>query len=158
MHRSLWSYSVIAVLLLGVVVLPAGAASLTGDDSKFLTDLRNEGLPLLYEIPAAMKAGIFHGDDSAISSIGQEQTAALDAFLTKINGYTLSDEVKKVRDLYLVSAGVYKKDLTEYSTLISSCGSCITKMNEMYPRLTDEAKKTTTQVIQFYQTSLAPVS
>ncbi|PKL59964.1 MAG: hypothetical protein CVV33_05155 [Methanomicrobiales archaeon HGW-Methanomicrobiales-4] len=115
-------------------------------------------MPLLFEIPGVMKAGIFHGDDDAISSIGQEQTAALDAFLTKINGYTLSDDVKKLRDQYLASAEVYRTDLTVYSTLNSSCGSCITKMNEMYPRLTDEAKKTNMQVIQFYQTSNAPTN
>ncbi len=159
MHRSIWSFSLAAVLLVCMAVLPAGAAvTLTSDDSKFLTDLTNEGMPLLFEIPGVMKAGIFHGDDDAISSIGQEQTAALDAFLTKINGYTLSDDVKKLRDQYLASAEVYRTDLTVYSTLNSSCGSCITKMNEMYPRLTDEAKKTNMQVIQFYQTSNAPTN
>lgn len=159
MHSSFWTFSLIFVIVAGMAALPASAAvTLTGDDSKFLSDLTNEGIPLLFMIPATLKAGIYHGDETAISGIAQEQTAALDAFVTKINGYTLSDEVKKVRDQYLTSADVVKKDLSTYSTLIPSCGSCFTKMDEMYPRLTDEAKKFNKQAIAFFQSSAASVA
>lgn len=142
-----------------MIILPAGAAiTLTGDDSKFLADLTDEGIPLLYEIPAAMKTGFFQGSDAAIGTVGQDQKAALETFVTKINGYTLSDEVKKVREQYIATSDVYKTDITEYSTLINTCGSCISKMNDMYPRLIEEAKKTNKQVIIFFQTSQVPVS
>jgi hypothetical protein len=149
------------LLILGtsVFLIPVSAEiTLSGDDAQFLTDVTTEGLPLLYVIPATMKAGIFHGDDNAITGVGQEQTAALEAFLAKINGYSLSDQVKPLRDRFVATGEMYKKDLAEYSTLNKSCGSCISKMNEMYPKLMDEAKNTSVQVISFYQTTLAPIS
>ena len=159
MHGSYLNSLFILALLAGMVMIPVSAeTSLTSDDSKLLTDITNEGIPLLYEIPGALKTGFFQGADNAIPTVGQEQTAALDAFLTKINAYSLSDDVKAVRDQYLASAEVYKKDLTEYGTLVNTCGSCVSKMNEMYPQLKDEANKTTKVVISFYQKSQAPVS
>ncbi|MFH0968256.1 MAG: hypothetical protein V1862_11295 [Methanobacteriota archaeon] len=159
MQRFIWSFSLTLVLVCCIAVLPSGAAvTITSDDSKFLSDVMNEGIPLLYGIPAVLNASFFHGDNTAIGTVGQEQSAALDLFVTKINGYTLSDEVKKVRDQYLASAEIYKTDLTEFSTLINTCGSCISKINEMYPKMNDEAKKTDKVIIQFYQTSQAPIS
>lgn len=141
------------------MIVPSFAgAALSGDDSKFLTAMSDEGIPLLYTIPAAMKAGIYHGDSSAITDIAKEQTDALNAFIEKINGYTLSSEVKQVRDKFLSSTEMYKSDLTHYSTLVPSCGSCITAINEMYPRLTGEAKKTVNELIVFYQVSASPVN
>jgi len=142
-----------------MIILPAGAdGTLSGDDSKFLADMNNEGIPLLFEIPAAMKAGIFHGDDSAIVSIGKEQSDALNAFIEKINGYSLSADLKQVRDQFLSSSEIYKKNLNEYSTLIKTCGSCITKMNEMYPILNGEAKKTMQKMILMYQATGTPMN
>ncbi len=142
-----------------MIILPAGAAlTLTGDDAKFLTDLTNEGVPLLFEIPAALNTGFFQGENAAIASVGQEKMNALDAFVTKVNAYTLSDEVKKIRDQVFNSTDIYKKDIAEYSTLVSTCGSCVSKMNEIYPRLEGEAKKVNKLVITFYQTSQAPIN
>lgn len=159
MHRSILTLPFILILMVWVIILPTGAAiTLTNDDSMFLSDMTNEGIPLFYEIPAALKTGFFHGTEKAIATVGQEQSTALDTFVTRINGYTLSDDVKKVRDQYLASYGLYKSNLTEYSTLVNSCGSCISKMNEMYPSLIEEAKKTNKMVIQFYETSQAPIS
>lgn len=158
MHRFIRIFTVIMVMAAAVVFSASAATSLTEDDSRFLNDVINEGIPMLYVIPAAMNAGIFHGDDAAIASISQEQTAALDAFIIKINGYTLSDEVKAVRDQFISAGHLYKKDLAEYSTLNKSCGSCIATMNEMYPELMEEAKNTSNQVIAFFQKSQAPIS
>jgi len=158
MYRFMRFCTVIMVIAAAGIFSASAASTLTEDDSRFLTDVMNEGIPMLYVIPATMNAGIFHGDDAAIASIGQEQTAALDAFLTKINGYTLSDEVKVVRDQFIAAGDLYKKDLAEYSTLNKSCGSCITKMNEMYPELMEEARNTSNQFIVFLQKSQAPLS
>lgn len=159
MYSTTRSLFILVILGISLIVFPVCAGTpLSGDDSRFLADVITEGVPLLYTIPATMNTGIFHGDDNAIASISQEQIAALDGFLEKINGYTLSDEVKPLRDQFVASGEVYKKDLTEYSTLNKSCGSCITKMNEMYPVMMDEAKNTSVQVISFYQKSDAPFS
>lgn len=45
-------------------VLPASAAdTLSGDDTKFITDITKEGLPLLSSIPDIMKDGFFNGNE-----------------------------------------------------------------------------------------------
>jgi hypothetical protein len=159
MHGYFKILSLLFIITVGMTILPVGSVvTLTEDDTRFLDEVTNEGVALLFEIPSALKTGFFQGKESSIAAVGKDQTAALDAFVTKITGYTLSDEMKKVRDYYLATADVYKKDLIEYSTLDSTCGSCVTKMNEMYPRLMEEAKKTHKQIIQFYQDSQAPLS
>ena len=153
MHRSLWSIFIIAVFMACMVVLPAGASeTLTGNETKFLNDVTKEGLPLLTAIPDIMKEGFFNGTDSSIATISQEQSDALKAFSSKINGYTLSDEITPVRDQVNASVEVYKKDLTEYGTLVNTCGSCVHTMNEMYPRLLEEVNKTNTIVSKFNKT------
>jgi hypothetical protein len=135
-----------------MVILPVSSAmTFSGDDSKYLADLNSEGIPLLFEIPAVMKAGVFHGDASAIAGIAKEQSDALNAFAEKANGYSVSAEVKPLKDQVTATLELYKKDLTEYSTLNSSCGSCITKMNEIYPKLNGEAKKVMDTMIQLYR-------
>lgn len=120
--------------------------------------MNNEGIPLLFEIPAAMKAGVYHGDDSAIASIAKEQSEALKAFSDTVNKYSLSAETKPLKDQFTSTIDVYNKDLTEYSKLIASCGSCITKVNEMYPRLNGEAGKVLQKMILLYQASDAPLN
>lgn len=158
MHGSYQKPLFILALLFAMIILPVSAETTrTGDDSKFLTDITDEGIPLLFEIPAVMKTGFFNGAENSISTVGQEQTSALETFLTKINGYTLSDEVKSIRDQFIASAEIYKNDLKEYSILVSTCDSCVSKMNEIYPRLHDEAKKTNKLVIGFYQKTSTPV-
>ncbi|MDD1730138.1 MAG: hypothetical protein LUQ50_13845 [Methanospirillum sp.] len=137
-----------------MVVLPAGASeTLTGNDVKFLNDVTKEGLPLLTSIPDIMKEGFFNGTDSSVATISQEESDALNAFSLKINEYTLSDEITPVRDQVNASVDVFKKDLTEYATLVNTCGSCVHTMNEMYPRLLEEVNKTNTIVSQFNQTA-----
>jgi len=120
--------------------------------------MQDEGVVLLFGIPATMNTGVFHGNDPAIQSIGQEQTAALDTFIAKINAYSLSPEVEEVRDQFISSSQIFKNDLFEYSTLSSTCGSCITTMNAMYPKLNEEAKKTLKKVIKYYQISATPIN
>lgn len=133
---------------------PAGATQvLTDDETKFIADITNEGIPQMYEIPVAMKTGFFLGTNDDIVSLAQDRMTSLDAFITRISGYTLSEEMQKVRDQYLSSAEILRKDLAEYSTLVNTCGSCVATVNEMYPRLMNQATEMNKQLIQLYQTS-----
>lgn len=156
MHRSFWSFFILALFVVCMVVLPAGGSiTLTGNDTKFLSDVTKEGVPLLYTIPEAMKNGFFNGDGSAIPAVGKNQSEILDAFVTRINGYTISENVKPVRDQFLNTTDIYKKDLTEYQSLVNTCGSCISKMNQMYPNLIEEANKTSDVISQFSKNTTA---
>ncbi|WP_319580819.1 hypothetical protein [uncultured Methanospirillum sp.] len=131
-------------------VLPASAAdTLSGDDTKFITDVTKEGLPLLSSIPDIMKDGFFNGNESTLQTVNKEQTEKIDAFVKKINEYKLSEKVTPVRSQFINSTEIFKTDLTEYSTLTNSCGSCVTKINEMYPKLLEEANKTGTLASKF---------
>jgi len=150
MHRSVWSLLTIAVFMICMCILPASAAdTLSGDDSKFITDVTKEGLPLLSSIPDIMKDGFFNGNESTLQTVNKEQTEKIDAFVKKINEYKLSEKVTPVRNQFINSTEIFKTDLTEYSTLTNSCGSCVSKMNEMYPKLLEEANKTSTLASQF---------
>ncbi len=150
MHRSVWSLLTIAVFMICMCILPASAAdTLSGDDSKFITDVTKEGLPLLSSIPDIMKDGFFNGNESTLQTVNKEKTEKIDAFVKKINEYKLSEKVTPVRNQFINSTEVFKTDLTEYSTLTNSCGSCVSKMNEMYPKLLEEANKTSTLASQF---------
>lgn len=157
MMSVLFRFLILICLVAGGILPGLVSASLTEDETRFMSDLTGEGIPLLYEVPASMKAGIFHGDGDAITSIGQEQRTTLDAFVTKINEYTLSDEMDGIRTAFLGAADIYRKNLDEYVTLNASCGSCITRMNEMYPLLHAEADKVMTAVLSVYQKTQAPV-
>nr|WP_319537579.1 hypothetical protein [uncultured Methanospirillum sp.] len=131
-------------------VLPASAAdTLSGDDTKFITDITKEGLPLLSSIPDIMKDGFFNGNESTLQTVNKEQIEKIDAFVKKINEYKLSEKVTPVRSQFINSTEIFKTDLTEYSTLTNSCGSCVTKINEMYPKLLEEANKTGTLASKF---------
>jgi len=150
MHRSVWSFLIIAAVMISMVILPASAAeTLSGDDEKFITDITSEGVPLLSSIPDIMKDGFFNGNDSTLKTVDNEQTEKLDAFVKKINEYTLTEKVTPVKDQFINSTEVFKNDLAEYSTLTNTCGSCVATMNEMYPKLLKEANKTSTLVSQF---------
>ncbi len=150
MHRSVWSLLIIAVFMVCMGILPASAAdTLSGDDAKFITDVTKEGLPLLSSIPDIMKDGFFNGNESTLQTVNKEQTEKIDAFVTKINEYKLSEKVTPVKSQFINSTEIFKTDLTEYSTLTNSCGSCVAKMNEMYPKLLEEANKTSTLASQF---------
>lgn len=152
-------FTIISVCVFSLIcLLPAsGAQILSADETTFLSDITQEGIPLLYEIPTAMKTGFFKGTNEGISALSQDQMAVLDAFITKINGYTLSEEVQPVRDRYLISADLLKKDLAEYSTLVNTCGSCVATVNQMYPRLMEQATQMNKQLIQFYQATQVPI-
>lgn len=144
--------------LILISVIPIGLAQVsTDDETKFIADITNEGIPLMYEIPVAMKTGFSKGTNEDIVSISQDRMISLDLFISKITGYTLSDEMQKVRDQYLSSADILKKDLAEYSTLVNTCGSCVATVNEMYPRLMNQATEMNKKLIQFYQTSQIPI-
>ena len=133
-----------------MAVLPASAAdTLSGDDTKFITNITKEGLPLLSSIPDIMKDGFFNGNESTLQTVNKEQTEKIDAFVKKINEYKLSEKVTPVRSQFINSTEIFKIDLTEYSTLTNSCGSCVTKINEMYPKLLEEANKTGTLASKF---------
>jgi hypothetical protein len=149
MHRSLWSLSIIAFIMVCITILPASAANtLSGDDEKLITDITKEGTPLLQSIPDIMKEGFFNGTEETLTKVNKEQTEALDTFVSKIKGYTLSEKTTPVRNQFINSTDAFKTDLTEYSTLTNTCGSCVSKMNEMYPKLLEEANKTTILVGQ----------
>lgn len=159
MDKIFWLLSGISVLAICIATFPAGASvTLTGNDTKFLSVVTNEGIPLLNAIPDAMKTGFFDGDGSSISTVGKNQSDALDIFVIKINGYTVSDPVKPLQDQVLNTTSIYKKDLTEYQGLVNTCGSCISKMNQMYPDLLAQANKTSEMITQFNKESSAPVS
>lgn len=81
--------------------------------------------------------------------MNKEQIEKIDAFVKKINEYKLSEKVTPVRSQFINSTEIFKTDLTEYSTLTNSCGSCVTKINEMYPKLLEEANKTGTLASKF---------
>jgi hypothetical protein len=130
-----------------MVILPASAAdTLSGDDEKFITDVTTEGLPLLSSIPDIMKDGFFNGNESTLQTVNKTQTEKINTFVKKVNEYKLSEKVTSVRNQYINTTELFKTDLTEYSTLTNSCGSCVAKMNEMYPKLLDEVNKTSTIV------------
>lgn len=146
------SLSLISLLLVCMVILPASAAdSLSGDDEKFITDVTKEGLPLLSSIPDIMKDGFFNGNDSTLQTVNKTETEKINTFINKINEYKLSEKVTPVRNHYINTTEVFKTDLTEYSTLTNTCGSCVAKMNEIYPKLLEEVNKTSSVVSQFKQ-------
>ena len=146
----MWSLSLISLLMVCMVILPASASdTLSGDDEKFITDVTKEGLPLLSSIPDIMKDGFFNGNESTLQTVNKTQTEKINAFVNKVNAYKLSEKVTPVRNQYINTTEVFKTDLTEYSTLTNSCGSCVAKMNEMYPKLLEEVNKTSSVISQF---------
>ncbi|PWR74372.1 hypothetical protein [Methanospirillum lacunae] len=135
-----------------MVILPASAVdTLSGDDEKFITDVTTEGLPLLNAIPDIMKDGFFNGNESTLQTVNKTQTEKINTFVKKVNEYKLSEKVTPVRNQYINTTELFKTDLTEYSTLTNSCGSCVAKMNEMYPKLLEEVNKTSSVVNQYKQ-------
>ncbi|HWQ63948.1 MAG TPA: hypothetical protein VN429_05990, partial [Methanospirillum sp.] len=111
-----------------MVILPASAAdTLSGDDEKFITDVTKEGLPLLSSIPDIMKDGFFNGNESTLQTVNKTQTEKINTFVKKVNEYKLSEKVTPVRNQYINTTELFKTDLTEYSTLTNSCGSCVAK-------------------------------
>lgn len=148
----MWSFSLVSLLLVCMVILPASAVdTLSGDDEKFITDVTTEGLPLLNAIPDIMKDGFFNGNESTLQTVNKTQTEKINTFVKKVNEYKLSEKVTPVRNQYINTTELFKTDLTEYSTLTNSCGSCVAKMNEMYPKLLEEVNKTSSVVNQYKQ-------
>ncbi len=157
-HGSVF-WSVLLLVLVTVCSFPAVAdeLTLTDDDNRFLADITGEGVPLLYEIPAALKTGFFNGADEAIPTIASEKKAELETFTGKISAYTLSPETDALRDAYLKTAETYLADINEYGTLVNSCGSCVATINEMYPSMKDDAGTVNGQVITFFQKFDLPI-
>ena len=143
----------LCTLFLIFLTIPTYAAELelTADEQAFLSDMKVTGIPMLFQTPEAMSIGVFYGRDTAISDIAAKKTENLDAFTEKISTYTLGQQTGSLRESWLSAAKVLKTDLEEYGTLIPGCGSCVSTMNEMYPKLLESASGVYEDMISFYQ-------
>lgn len=134
-----------------VVPVVAAETSFSADDTAFLSDMINTGIPMLYQTPEAMSIGVFYGRDSAISDIAIKKTETLIAFTEKISAYNLGPETAALRGSWAGAAETLKEDLIEYGTLVPGCGSCVGSMNAMYPELVESATKVQEDLIAFYE-------
>ena len=60
-------------------------------------------------------------------------------------------ETSDLREEFVKDANILLENIQEYGTYDPGCGSCITGMNEMYPKLQNQAVSFEKKLIEFYK-------